>query len=266
MAAGIAFGQYLSGDSLLHRLDARTKLLGAIVSMFPLFASQTWWALAICALACLGGYLTAKVPFGSLPRMFGPLLVVLAFTIIANGLTFHAGEVPGAWQLVGSWGIRPDGLVRGMFLALRIVLLVLIMSLVTFTTTATRLTDAFAFLLAPLRHLHVPVEDLATMFSLAMRLIPIASEEAHGIMLAQRARGMRFDQGGPLRRLRAVVPMLVPLLIGLFRRADDLADAMEARCYTGTGRTHLRSYRMEMRDGVFLLVLVTMSLAVGVFL
>ena len=104
------------------------------------------------------------------------------------------------------------------------------------------------------------------MFSLAMRLIPIASEEAHGIMLAQRARGMRFDQGGPLRRLRAVVPMLVPLLIGLFRRADDLADAMEARCYTGTGRTHLRSYRMEMRDGVFLLVLVTMSLAVGVFL
>lgn len=266
MTAGPAFGQYLPGNSLLHRLDARAKLLGAIVLMFPLFASGTWWALAACGLVCLGGYLVARVPPRSLVPVLAPLSVVLVFTVVANGLTFDVGEVPGAWRLAGTWGIRPDGLLHGVYLASRIMLLVLIMSLVTFTTTATSLTDAFVFLLGPLRHLRVPVEDLATMFSLAMRLIPVASEEARSIMLAQRARGMRFDQGGPLRRLRAVVPMLVPLLVGLFRRADELADAMEGRCYTGTGRTHLHSYRMGVRDGVFLLAVVTMSLVVGVFL
>lgn len=266
MAITVSFGQYLPGDTFIHGLDARTKLLVAIFLMYALFASRTWWAMAFCALVCLVGYAVARVPPRVALRAIKPLFIILAFTVLANTLTFSASSLPASVSIAGNFGLKPDGFMTGLYYALRIVLLVWAMSLITFTTSAVRMTDAFTSFMRPLRVFHVPVEDIATMFSLAMRMIPVTTEEAQKVTLAQKARGVKFDQGSLLDRVRAWGPVLIPLFAGLFRQADDLADAMEARCYTGVGRTHMHEYVMRPVDWTVLALALAACVVVGIVL
>lgn len=266
MALSVSFGQYLPGTTFVHELDARTKLLVVLFLMYALFASRTWWGIAFCALVCLVSYAVAKVPVRVALRALNPLLVILLFTVLANTVTFSASSLPGSLVIAGNFGLKPDGFMRGLYYSLRIVMLVWAVSLVTFTTSVVRMTDAFTSFMRPLRVFGVPVEDVAMMFSLAMRMIPVTAEEAQKVTLAQKARGVKFDEGGPLRRIRAWNPVLVPLFAGLFRQADDLADAMETRCYTGVGRTHLHEYVMHPADWTVLVVSLLACIAVGVLL
>jgi energy-coupling factor transport system permease protein len=188
---------------------------------------------------------------------------LLAFTLLANALIWGPGA---ALTRVGPVGVSAPGLARGLFFAARITLLVLGTSIVTLTTSPVALTDALSRLMRPLRFVGVPVDDAAMMFSIALRFIPTTAEEADKIVVAQTARGARFEVGGPVQRARAWVPVLVPLFVNLFRRADDLAVAMESRCYTGVGRTRLHESRMLATDWAILLAGVTAMAAAVILL
>ena len=188
---------------------------------------------------------------------------MLAFTLAVNALRWRP---PAALVRLGPLAIDRAGLATGLFFVARIVLLVTGTSLLTLTTPPVALTDALARLMRPLRVVHVPVDDIATMFSIALRFIPTTAEEAEKIVVAQTARGAVFDEGGPIRRARAWVPVLVPLLVNLFRRADDLAVAMESRCYTGVGRTRLHEPRMRAIDWAVLAVAVFVTIATAILL
>lgn len=266
MAFAVPFGQYLPDTTPVHVCDARTKLLIVVAYTFALFASRSWWAMALLALGMLLGYLVAHVPFKIALRGLKPLAVILVFTVAANAFTFQATTLEGAVALWGSFGCTLPGLLDGLYFALRICLLVLATSLITFTTTMVGLVDALTTLMGPLRRLHVPVDDIATMFSIALRFIPITAEEADKVVMAQRARGVRFDEGGPIVRVRKWAVVLIPLFVSLFRRADELASAMEARCYTGLGRVRLNRTVMRPSDWAALIVLAAACIAIGILL
>jgi energy-coupling factor transport system permease protein len=174
--------------------------------------------------------------------------------------------LPQSIPLIGSFGIRPLGVVKGLYFALRISLLVLVTSLLTYTTSIISLTDAISRLLSPLRALRAPVEDIAMVFSIALRFIPLTALEAEKLMLAQSARGARFGEGGPIKRVRAWVPVLVPLFVNLFRRADHLAEAMESRCYVGAGRTLLVHVRLTSNDVVWAVAGSVLLISFGLLL
>ena len=265
MALVVPFGQYVPGTSIVHRLDARMKLLIVIGYILALFLSGGWLGLLICALLLLGLYITSKIPLKLAFRGLKPILILLIFTFLANALSFAAvplGEttlldvtgspvIPESISLIGSFGIKPLGVLRGLYFALRIILLVCATSLLTYTTPIVSLTDGLVTLMRPLVRLRVPTEDIAMMFSIALRFIPITTEEAEKVMIAQSARGAVFNKGGLIKRARAWIPVITPLFVSLFRRADDLASAMETRCYAGEGRTHLRVMKMGWHDLVF---------------
>ncbi|MDR2587217.1 MAG: energy-coupling factor transporter transmembrane protein EcfT [Coriobacteriales bacterium] len=278
MALVVPFGQYVPGTSIVHRLDARMKLLVTAAYVFALFAVTGWVGLLLCTALFVGAYLLSKVPLRLVLRGMKPILILLVFTFLANALTFSAlplGEaplveevtsypLPESIALLGSFGIKPPGVLRGLYFVLRIVLLVSLTSLLTYTTPIVSLTDGLISLMRPLARFKVPTEDIATMFSIALRFIPITAEEAEKIMVAQSARGAVFDKGGPIKRAKAWVPVMIPLFVSLFRRADELACAMETRCYTGQGRTHLRVIEMGEIDlaigGLSALVLILLGL------
>jgi energy-coupling factor transport system permease protein len=188
----------------------------------------------------------------------------LAFTLFANALTF--GVAPDALLVVGPLSVSSSGLARGAFFVGRIVLLVAGTSLVTLTSSPVELTDAISRLLGPLERVGFPATDVAMMFSIALRFIPTTAEEAERIIVAQTARGAQFKEGGLVTRAKAYVPVLVPLFVALFRRADDLAVAMEARCYRGAGRSRLREMRVGAADWAALGAAVVVTFAGGVLL
>jgi energy-coupling factor transport system permease protein len=220
------------------------KLLLVTAYVAALFLVDAWPGLLVSLALLIAAYRVAHIPLRLAVRGLKPIIVILAFTLLANTLTFSADPAtpasPDAIALIGSFGVKPLGALRGLYFALRIVLLVAVTSLLTFTSSVVALSDALTQLMRPLSHLRVPTEDIAMMFTIALRFIPLTAEEAEKIMVAQSARGAVFDKGGPIRRARAWVPVLVPLFVSLFRRADALACAMETRCYRGKGRTHLR--------------------------
>jgi energy-coupling factor transport system permease protein len=252
MALVVPFGQYVPGTSPVHTLDARMKLLLVAAYVAALFLVGGWSGLLLCALLLLACYRLARIPLRLAARGLKPIIFILAFTFLANALTFSAVPAPGdsanlvavlnleSVALIGNFGFKPLGALQGLYFALRIVLLVLVTSLLTFSSSVVSLADALTQLMRPLAYVRVPTEDIAMMFTIALRFIPLTAEEAEKIMVAQSARGACFNKGGPLRRARAWVPVLVPLFVSLFRRADALASAMETRCYRGKGRTHLR--------------------------
>ena len=288
MAFVVPFGQYVPGDSAIHRLDARIKLLVIVAYVFTLFATSGWLGLLLCLLLLLVGYNMAHIPLRLAARGLKPVLIILLFTLIANTFSFNAASpaisplgaglgtgivgssiansLPDSIILFGSFGIKPLGLLRGMYFVLRIVLLVSMTSLLTFTSSGVALTDAIASLLRPLRVSKVPVEDIATIFTIALRFIPLTAEEAEKIMVAQTARGAQFNVGGPIRRVKAWVPVIIPLFVNLFRRADDLACAMESRCYIGEGRTHLKVARLRTQEVFAGLALAVVLILIGVLL
>ncbi|NTW28363.1 MAG: energy-coupling factor transporter transmembrane protein EcfT [Coriobacteriia bacterium] len=249
MSVPMPFGQFVPGDSPVHRLDPRVKLVLAAAFTVLVFAVHGWIRLAVPALLAVIALVFSGVPPRLALRGLKPVALLLLFTVAVNALRLHSSS---ALVSVGPLGVDASGLSTGLFFSARIVLIVVSTSLVTLTTSPVALTDALARLMSGLRVFRFPVDDVAMMFSIALRFIPTTAEEAEKITLAQTARGARFNEGGPVRRAKAWVPVLIPLFVNLFRRADDLALAMESRCYTGEGRTRLHQPHMRTVDWIIL--------------
>ncbi|MCL2023434.1 MAG: energy-coupling factor transporter transmembrane protein EcfT [Oscillospiraceae bacterium] len=262
MLKDITFGQYYHCDSLIHRLDARTKTALTFAFIAATFFCRSFFALGLMALATIALVLLSRVPLYMVFRSVRPLLWILLFTSIMNIFYQKEGTILLSWRFIH---ITTGGLILAAFMMIRIISLVIIGSLLTYTTTPTQLTDAIERLLSPLRYLKIPIHTFAMMMTLALRFIPVLLEEIGRIMNAQKARGASWETGSPLKRAKALIPIFVPLLVSAFRRAYDLALAMECRCYTGSeGRTRMERSQFALRDGGA--VLVYGVLLIGIFL
>lgn len=252
MIRDITIGQYYPADSILHRLDPRVKLSGTLIFIICLFLVKNLWGYLAAAL-CLGAVIRlSKVPFRHIVKGLKAIIFLLLFTVLFN-LFLTSGMPVFEWRFIR---ITQEGLYLAFSMAVRLTLLIIGSSLMTFTTTPNQLTDGLESLLRPLNKLHVPVHEVAMMMSIALRFIPILLEETDKIMKAQQARGADFETGGLIQRAKAMVPLLVPLFISAFRRAGDLAMAMEARCYRGgKGRTKMKPLRYGRRDAAAWLIL-----------
>ncbi len=263
MSVPVPFGQFVPGESAVHKLDARVKIATTIALTVALFSVDGWYGLCAVSAAVVAGVWISGVPWRIAVRGLKPVVWLLLFKLLANGLRWRADY---AFIALGPVSFDGPGLLRGLFFATRIVLLMLGASLVTLTSSPVALTDALASIMRPLGRVRFPVDDVATMFSIALRFIPTTAEEAERIVVAQTARGAVFDRGGPITRARAWVPVLIPLFVRLFRRADSLAVAMESRCYTGQGRSRLRELVMRPTDWTVLAAAAVVATAVGVLL
>lgn len=264
MAIPVPFGQFVPGDSPVHRLEPRAKIAVTAVFSIGLFLVSTWAGLAVAALAVAGAVVLSRVPWRLVGRGLLPIAFILTFTVLINAVV--RSSAPNTILVLGPLAISGPGLERGLFFALRIVILVLGTTLVTLTTSPVALTDGIARMLSPLERFRFPATDVAMMLSVALRFIPTTAEEAETIVVAQAARGAKFGEGNPLRRARAYAPVLVPLFVALFRRANDLALAMDARCYRGTGRTRLHESRLGPADWTTLVGGIVAVVIVAVYL
>ncbi len=246
----VSIGQYIPRDSPIHRLDPRTKLLATTAFLVILFLVRGFWGLGVFGAFLVAAFALAQIPIPFALRSLRPVLVLLLLALVLQ-LFFGAPE--GGTVLVrwGPFTATREGLVQGLFVTARLVLLILGTSLLTYTTSPVAIADALERLLHPFRRVGVPAHELAMMMTIALRFIPTLVEETERIMKAQASRGADFTSGGPIRRARALLPVLVPLFVSAFRRAEDLALAMEARCYRGgEGRTRMRQLRYTTRDAV----------------
>lgn len=258
-------GQYVPLDSPAHRLDAAAKMGIAAAFTVALFLAGRFLGLAAFAALVAGAVALARVPARMALRGVRTVAFILVVTVLVNALRWQPATA--AILRIGPLAVDGEGLRTGIFFAVRIVLLVVGTSLLTLTTSPVELASAIERVLAPLRLVRVPVGELAMTLTIALRFIPTTVEEADRIVTAQTARGARFDTGGPVARARAYAPVLVPLFFNLFRRADELATAMEARCYRGAeSRTHLRESRMGASDWVALVLVAAVLLTAGVLL
>lgn len=242
----VVFGQYYPTGSVVHRLDARIKLLAVIFYIVTVFFIRDYVMYAAMFLFIIALTLIAKIPLRVLLRTVRTIVFLVLVTSIIN-LFFTSGEVLWVhWKFIK---IYKEGVEHAIKLALRLILLMLFPSLLTLTTTPMELTDALESLMKPLKLIKVPVHAIALIMSIALRMIPILMEETNKIMLAQKARGADFDTGGALKKAKAMVPVLVPLFVGAFRRADELALAMDARCYSSVAkRTKYKVMRLTAKD------------------
>ena len=246
----ITLGQYYQTDSLLHRLDPRVKLVGTFVYLISLFVVDSFAGYLLAGLFLAVMIMLSNVPFRYIVRGMKTIVFLLLITVVFN-LFLTPGEV--IWH-AGIFKITREGLTK---MAVRLSLLILGSSIMTLTTTPTQLTDALESLLRPLKKIHVPVHEIAMMMSIALRFIPILMEETDKIMKAQIARGADFESKNIVKKIKSMVPLLVPLFISAFRRANDLAMAMEARCYRGgEGRTKMKPLVYHGRDRVAYMVLL----------
>jgi len=265
MRPPVPFGQFVPIDSPAHRLEARAKMALVVAYTALLFGVSGFAGLAVGAALAIGAVAASRVPVRLVVRGLRAVSFLLAFTLLAHALRWNPATV--SLIRLGPLAIDGAGLVTGVFFALRIVMLVLGTSLLTLTTSPVALTDALTSVLSPLERVRVPVGELAMMLTIALRFIPTTAEEAEKIVVAQTARGARFDRGGPLARARAYVPVLVPLFVNLFRRAEDLAVAMESRCYRGgRGRTRLHESRLAASDWLVMVVGVGSMVLVAMYL
>ena len=244
----IAFGQYYPADSVIHRMDARAKIIATILYIVTVFLCKNALCFAALALSAVLLVALSRIPLRLVLSTLKPLIVIITLTSVIN-IFFTKGETlltPETWKI----HIYLEGLWNALFMILRItVLLAATGVFLTFSTTPIALTDALESLLMPLSKLHLPVHDLAMITTIALRFIPTLSEETEKIMNAQKARGADFETGSLMQRAKALVPLLVPLFVSAFRRADELATAMECRCYHGDeGRTKLNVLHYQTRD------------------
>lgn len=255
----VTIGQYFPGDSLIHRLDPRTKILAVVFLSVAIFLPTAWPGYLLTAIFCFTAVALSQVPLSFILRGMKPILFFLAITVV-----FNAFLTPG--EAIWQWGrlvVTREGLMLSLVGAIRLVLLVITASLLTLTTSPIRLTDGLERLLRPLTPLGVPAHELALMMTIALRFIPTLTEEADRIMRAQSARGADFHTGNVLNRARGLVPVMVPLFVASFRRADELATAMEARGYRGGhGRTKMRELSFTGLDYTALVILVVFTLGV----
>ena len=246
MLKDITLGQYFPGMSVIHRLDPRTKLLGVILYIVALFLAKSWISYGVVLAFLILAVSVSKIPPKSIVSGMKPLVVILIFTGVLNLFYSDGGVVlVKIWKLT----ITSEGLTRAIFMTSRILMLISGTFLLTYTTSPIALTDGLESLLGPLKKLHVPVHELSMMMCIALRFIPTLIEETDKIMNAQKARGADFENGSIIDRAKALIPVLVPLFISAFRRADELATAMECRCYQGgEGRTKMKLLRYGRND------------------
>lgn len=253
MIRDITIGQYYPADSVLHRLDPRVKLTGTFAFIISLFLFHTLYGYLFVALFLAGIIILSKVPFGYIVKGLKAVVFMLVFVSFFN-LFFSPGDPVVRWRFIT---ITDEGINNTIFFSIRLILLILGTSLMTFTTTPNQLTDGLEKVMKPLNRIKVPVHEIAMMMSIALRFIPILLEETDKIMKAQMARGADFETGGIFKRAKSMIPILVPLFVSAFRRANDLAMAMEARCYRGgDGRTKMKPLRYHSKDYVAYVILV----------
>ncbi len=258
MLTDITIGQYFPGNSLLHRLDPRAKLGMTLLYMVAVFLPRNWVSLGAAAVFLLVAVLLSRLPVRLIWRSVRPILFLVLFTSVLNIFYVTGGVTLVHW---GFLRITTQGLITAAFLSVRIICLIIGSSLLTYTTTPTALTDGIESLLRPLKVIGVNAHELAMMMTIALRFIPTLMEETHKIMAAQKARGADMESGNLLQRVRALVPVIIPLFVSSFRRAYDLAMAMECRCYRGgEGRTRMKRLRTAPRDW---LSLAAMGLLIG---
>lgn len=261
MIRDITIGQYYPADSILHKLDPRVKFIGTLVYIVSLFLFKNW-GYVLGTLFLISMILLSKVPFKFMVKGLKSIVMLLLITMFFNML-FTPGEV---LIRLGFVKITREGLILAGRMGLRLVYLILGSSIMTLTTTPNQLTDGLERLLRPLNKIRVPVHEIAMMMSIALRFIPILLEETDKIMKAQLARGADFESGNIIQRAKSMIPILVPLFVSAFRRANDLAMAMEARCYRGgDGRTKMKPLRYCSRDYMaYVVVIVYLILVVAV--
>lgn len=254
MQANITLGQFLPGDSPIHRLDPRTKLLAMILYIVIVFVVRSMPLFLLPALLLLIMFLLARVPASYFFSALKPMRLLLVFMFILN-LFFTPGEtVLWQWRFIR---VTEEALRQSVYITLRLVLLVAGTSMLTLTTSPISLTDGLERLLTPLKVFRFPAHELAMMMTIALRFIPTLMEETERIRKAQMARGADFESGNLFARAKSMIPILVPLFISAFRRADELAMAMESRCYHGDeGRTHMRELHFAARDGIAAVVML----------
>lgn len=247
MIRDITIGQYYPEDTVVHRMDPRLKLIATFVYIISMFCFHRFLGFVVCA-----GFLAlvirwSKVPFSYIAKGLKPIAMILLFTMAVH-ILFSSGTPIVSFGVIR---ITWKGIRESIFMGIRLCLLVFGASMMTFTTTPNHLTDGMEKLFHPLNKIHVPVHEIAMMMSIALRFIPILLEETDKIMKAQMARGADFETGGLIKKAKALVPLLVPLFVAAFRRADDLAMAMEARCYRGgEGRTKMKPLKYKSVDAI----------------
>ena len=261
MLRDITIGQYYPGNSLLHRLDPRVKFVGTLMFIISLFLFQGWVGYLIATAVLVIMIKVSKVPFSFMVKGLKAIVVLLVITLAFN-IFLTPGTVIWQWKFLK---ITEEGLILAGKMAVRLVELVIGASLMTLTTTPNQLTDGLERLLRPLNKINVPVHELALVMSIALRFIPILMEETDKIMKAQIARGADFESGGVIKKIKAMVPLLVPLFVSAFRRANDLALAMEARCYHGgDDRTQMKPLQYAGRDRIaYILIWLYLAAAIA---
>ena len=260
MLNDVTFGQYYPVKSFVHRCDPRLKLLALIAYIVALFLAKNFYAMAACVVVLVSAVIASRVPVGSVLRSVKAVIFLLIFTAVIN-LFFHGGQ-----HLLVEWGIIKiyrEGIIFTVFFVLRLFFLVMGSALLTLTTTPVELTDGIESLLTPLKWVRFPVHELALIMSIALRFIPTLIDETNRIISAQKARGADFESGNIFKRIKAIVPILIPLLISAFRRAEELGDAMDARCYSGSkNRTKYKKLKFGWRDLICLLLFAALITAV----
>lgn len=260
MFRDVAFGQYYPGNSFLHKMDARVKMVLSLVYLICIFFIQSFFGFGVIFVLLALIVAVSRVPVRSVLKSIKPILILLIFTTLLNLFFNLEGETLVQWWI---FRITTGGLIFSAKMILRLVLLVMGMSMLTLTTTPVDLTAAIESLLKPLNVVHFPVHELAFIMSIALRLIPSIMEETDRIIRAQKARGADFESGNIFKRAKAFIPILIPMFIGAFKRAEELAVAMDARCYKGAkGRTKMKILKCGWRDAVGAVVLVLFFAAV----
>ena len=262
MLRDITIGQYYPADSVIHKLDPRVKLFATLIFIISLCSFKNVWGFLVATIFMFGFIELSKVPIGYMVKGLKAIVILMIITALFNLFLTSGKELVSFWIFTFTY----EGLRYAILMAIRLTYLILGTSVMTLTTTPNELTDGLEKALAPMNKIHVPVHEIAMMMSIALRFIPILTEELEKIMKAQTARGIDFESGGLLKRVKSMVPIIVPLFVAAIRRANDLAMALESRCYHGgVGRTKLKPLKYEKRDKIAYIVLFVF-LAVMIYL
>ena len=256
MSFDVSLGQYYEGNSLIHKFDPRTKLFFVIIFMVSSFVAKSYFAFALLLLFVLVSIVISRVPLRIIIKGLRALVAVVVFTALLNVFWTSEGQLLWEWKFIK---IYDQGLINAGIFALRIIMLLVTTTLyLSYTTTPIELTDGIETALSPLKKIKLPVHEFAMLMTIALRFIPTLTDETGKIMNAQKARGADFSSGGLIKRAKALIPIIIPLFVSSFRRADELATAMECRCYRGgEGRTRMKKLKLKFRDvfGFFVSIL-----------
>ena len=259
----LLLGRYLQGDSFVHQLDPRTKFISTFVFIIIIFLANNWLTYLILAIFTLVALLASKIPMKFFWNGVKPLLWVILFTVVLQMVFTTGGDVYFEWGFIK---ITSFGVINAVYIFLRFVLIIFISTLMTLTTPPLQIADAMESIMKPLGKIGVPVHEIALMLSIALRFVPTLMDEAQKIMNAQRARGVDFGEGNLFEQMKAIIPILIPLFVSSFNRAEDLATAMEARGYQGgTGRSKYRVLTYGKIDGIAATSLVILTIALVLF-